>query len=92
MFVFPSGRRFNQYIPLVYVLATNKDVLTYTEIMDQLKLQEPMLNPEHIMVDFEQAAIRGDTNEFPRAEIHGCFFHFQKSIWRKIQEVGLQAK
>lgn len=60
--------------------------------MDQLKLQEPMLNPEHIMVDFEQAAIRGDTNEFPRAEIHGCFFHFQKSIWRKIQEVGLQAK
>lgn len=90
--MFSLGRRFDQYVPLVYVLATNKDVLTYTEIMEQLKLKEPLLNPVHIMVDFEQAAIRGVLNEFPQAEVHGCFFHFQQSIWRKIQEVGLRTK
>lgn len=79
-------------MPLVYVLATHKDVLTYTTILEQLKLRAPQLKPNHVMVDFELAAIHGVSNEFSETEVHGCFFHFQQCIWRKIQEVGLQAQ
>lgn len=44
------------------------------------------------MIDFEQAAFNAASNEFPDAEIHGCFFHFSQCIWRKLQHLGLQTK
>lgn len=86
------GRRFDRFVPLVYVLASHKDVLTYSTIMEQLKIKEPSLNPKHAMVDFESAAIRGISIEFPGTEINGCFFHFTQCIWRNIQNLGLAAK
>ncbi|KAL4092015.1 hypothetical protein QTP88_026598 [Uroleucon formosanum] len=42
------------------------------------------------MIDFEQPFILAFKDVFPNSEIKGCFFHFQKFIWRKIQENGLQ--
>lgn len=44
------------------------------------------------MIDFEAAAIRGISNEFPEIELHGCFFHFTQCIWRRIQSLGLAKK
>lgn len=86
------GRRFEQYIPLVYVLSSHKDTASYTQILEKLKEKEPNLNPEHTTLDFEAAAISAISGEFPEAEIHGCFFHFSQSIWRNIQKLGLSTK
>lgn len=62
-----SGKRFGAFVPLVYVLASNKNYETYRTIFEQLKIHKPSLSPKHIMVDFEQAAISAASNEFPNA-------------------------
>src|SRR5699024_9749126 len=45
------------------------------------------LEPQTIMSDFEKAAINVFEEVFPTAINTGCFFHFQQSIWRRIQQV-----
>jgi len=42
------------------------------------------------MVDFESAVWQALASEFPDATVKGCTFHFTQSIWRKVQELGLQ--
>ena len=48
--------------------------------------------PSHIIVDFEKAAINSFMQYFPHTTIKGCFFHLTQNIWRKTQELGLQAR
>jgi len=42
------------------------------------------------MVDFERAVWQALAAEFPDVTVRGCTFHFTQSIWRKVQELGLQ--
>lgn len=42
--------------------------------------------PTTVMSDFEMAAISAFKKEFPETEVKGCFFHFCKALYRKIQE------
>ena len=79
-------------IPLVYCLAKDKTELTYNQIFATLKEHNPSLNPASIMIDFERAAFNALTQNFPNAEIQGCFFHFGQAIWRHIQALGLQQR
>lgn len=79
-------------VPLIYVLASKKDAETYGTIFAELKKIKPTPDPKHIMIDFEQAAMREVGNIFPEAQIHACFFHFFQCIWRKIQQLGLAKK
>ena len=44
------------------------------------------------MIDFERAALNSLTQNFPTAQIYGCFFHFGQAIWRKIQSLGFQQR
>ena len=44
------------------------------------------------MIDFERAALNTLTQNFPNAEIQGCFFHFGQAILRHIQALGLQQR
>lgn len=66
--------------------------MTYSSILEQLKEKEPLLNPQQVMIDFEAAAIRAISNEFPETEVRGCFFHFTQCIWRQIQHLGLATR
>lgn len=68
------------------MLTTKKDKKTYIEILAKLKEAQPLLNPKHIMVDFELAAINAVADIFPEATVHGCFFHFSQAVWRNIQK------
>ncbi|XP_065665576.1 uncharacterized protein LOC136087001 [Hydra vulgaris] len=52
----------------------------------------PNLIPRKILLDFEQAAISSFRDEFVAANISGCFFHFYKSIIRKVEGLGLKRK
>ena len=50
--------------------------------MADLQLQ---LAPTTIFMDFETAR-----TVFPGITVNGCFFHYNKAIWRKTQHTGLQ--
>ena len=42
------------------------------------------------MIDFERASLNALEQNFPTAELQGCFFHFGQAIWRQIQGIGFQ--
>lgn len=79
-------------IPMVFCIAKDKTEVTYNKIFSTLKEHNPLLNPASIMIDYERAALNALTQNFPNAEIQGCFFHFGQSIWRHIQAHGLQQR
>lgn len=70
---------------------TNKAEETYDEIFATLKHLLPQMNPTDVTVDFEKAAINAINKAFPMAEIHGCRFHLGQSVYRHVQQVGLQS-
>lgn len=74
----------------MYVLCANKQQKTYNKILKILKQKQPNLKPSHIVVDFERAAINAASNNFNKAQVHGCFFHLGQNIWRHVQQCGLQ--
>ncbi|XP_031639266.1 uncharacterized protein LOC116351317 [Contarinia nasturtii] len=83
------GLKRGWHLPSVFILMSNKKEETYNEIFEFMLRLAP-INPTDFMVDFEMAAMNSVTRYFPLADLHGCHFHFGQSVWRKIQEVGLQ--
>ena len=76
------------------VLLANKRQATYESILRIVKVKvrdatAEEFNPQRIIVDFEVALIQALRIELPASRIEGCFFHFCKSLWRHIQELGL---
>ena len=51
--------------------------------------RQSVLTPEHWMLDFEVAAHNSVRTSFPQTSIKGCFFHYTRCIWRKVQSSGL---
>ncbi|XP_072383861.1 uncharacterized protein [Diabrotica undecimpunctata] len=41
------------------------------------------------MVDFEGAVIQALKTIFPDVRLHRCNYHFNQSLWRNIQSIGL---
>ena len=46
-------------------------------------------NPNDILVDFENTAIKALRAQKPGIEVKGCFFHLCSNIWKHIQNLGL---
>ena len=44
------------------------------------------------MVDFEKGLINSIKNNFTKATIDGCFFHYSKLLWNKARNLGLCKK
>ncbi len=76
-------------IPLVYFLLQRKTEDQYVKALNQLKQQNPCLEPSEVVVDFEKAPINAFLTVFPKVQVRGCFFHFAQANWRKVQELGL---
>lgn len=82
----------NWFLPLIYILTCDKKTTTYEQIFDELLKLQPDLNPKHVTIDFEQSAIKALQKKFPTSSIHGCNFHFAQSLWKHIQQIGMQKK
>jgi len=54
-----------------------------------IKKYLPNFNPESFTLDFEITAIQSTTQIFHSAKINGCNFHFNQSLWGKVQNIGL---
>lgn len=62
----------------------------YTNFLETLIRYKPQLRPKKLMIDFESSFELAFSDCFPRAKISECFFHFCQSVWRHVQQCGLQ--
>ncbi|XP_060845637.1 uncharacterized protein LOC132925246 [Rhopalosiphum padi] len=76
-------------IPVIYILLPNKTKIVYERLFSMIKAHIPNFNPESFTLDFEISTIQSIKQIFPNAEIYGCNFHFNQSLWRKVQNIGL---
>jgi len=84
-------------IPLVYCLLSGKQKALYIEALEAVDraVQQYRIDPctpTKIMSDFEIAITNACKRVFPGTAVSGCFFHLGQSIYRKVQEVGLQVQ
>ena len=70
-----SGKRKHDYVAVFKHL---KSVLPHQPFVQE------------IVLDFEKAVWRVSSKVFPMATVKGCAFHWSQSVWRKMQEIGLQ--
>ena len=68
---------------------TNKKETLYTEVMEWIKEQCPLLNPQNINMDFELAEMNSAKAVFD-IDPTGCDFHYNQAILRKIGKKGLK--
>ena len=78
-------------LPSLFILLPNKTEVTYTRMWEQIKILCPDAMPTNMIMDFEIGAINSFRSLWPFTEVKGCFFHLSQNIWRKVQELGLQA-
>ncbi|XP_076820927.1 uncharacterized protein LOC143466174 [Clavelina lepadiformis] len=80
----------NNVLPCIFVLLPNKQQVTYSQMWTEIKSLKPGLAPRSVQIDFELASKAALIEAFPQTHIYGCYFHLGQSLWRKIQENGLQ--
>ena len=79
--------------PVLYSLLPNKTRLTYISFFNEVRnvaiMNDLILNPKFITIDFEQGAINALKHVFPNVTIKGCNFHYNQCLFKKLQELGL---
>ena len=80
----------NNVLPCVFVLLPNKQHVTYSRMWTEIKSLKLGLAPRSVQIDYELASKAALIEAFPQTRIYGCYFHLGQSLWRKIQENGLQ--
>ena len=90
--------RFNDWVlPVAMCFSTGKLQAQYRDILAALKREVlavtgQQLQCTSVITDFEASLIRAIRVEIPQARTIGCFYHFCKSLYRKVQELGLHAQ
>jgi MULE transposase domain len=88
------GNYKDRVLPLAFCMLSSKTTALYREMFQQLqrhvrRITGNDLAPGRAICDFEIALMTAIQSEFPDTTVHGCFFHFCQSLWRKVQELGL---
>ena len=81
-------------VPLVTALMIHRTIGHYREVFQVLKrkvtrVTRQQWDPAAALMDFEHALIIAVETELPTTRVEGCYFHFNQSLWRHIQELGL---
>lgn len=89
-----QGDYHGRVLPFLTVLMTNKTIGDYRQILQAVKRKVLRLTghtwePASIVMDFEQALITAVETDLPNTRTELCYFHFNQSLWRRIQELGL---
>ena len=88
----------NIYIPLTFALLSSKIEQLYDEVFSQLIRNIKAVNKDFvynnlsIMSDFELSLRKSIKKNFTGCTLQGCYFHFCKSIWKKIKKLHLFKK
>lgn len=74
-------------LSLAYVLLTSKTPDLYTRVLQK---NFSIGTSELVMIDFERAELNAFKNIFSYINVHGCWFHYSRSLWRYLQSTELQ--
>ncbi|XP_018497615.1 uncharacterized protein LOC108865248 [Galendromus occidentalis] len=75
----------SKVIPVIYAFLPAKDGVTYRKLFELIHKAVDGSLPQVIHLDSEKALMNELSARFPLAEIVGCNFHFNQSLWRHIQ-------
>lgn len=76
----------NLCFPAVYALMGRRSINSYNDLFSFINGSIMNEFPQSITFDFELAAISSSKNIFPQTSVHGCFFHFNQCLWKRIQQ------
>lgn len=84
-------------LPCIYALMTSKRQDEYSKVLRAVKeaVDEYRIancNPIRLMCDFELSIINAAKEVFPGIPVNCCLFHLGQSLYRKVQETGLQVE
>ena len=93
-FVTVHGKYMQRVVPLVMCLVTGKTVGQYRHILTHVKRQVRRVTgrrwrPLRVITDFESSLLLAIETELPNSTMSGCYLQFKRSLWRKVQELGL---
>ena len=88
------GMLHGHVIKFASALIGNKNQNSYQRLLQVLKIRIVNLtgqnfDPQAIVVDFEGALVGAIEIEFPNSELFGCYFHFNKAVWKHVMQLGL---
>ena len=88
------GNHHGFVLPLVHVLMEQRIIGHYRQVLQAVKVAIRQVThhnwrPQLVVCDFENGLKTALETEFPLAMVGGCYFHFNQSLLRKIQELGL---
>ena len=86
------------YIPIAYILMTNKSFELYFKLLKEIKFHVKINNINvdfkniNFICDFERSLIKAIKEVFNKSRINGCYFHYVKALWKKMKSYGLTTK
>ena len=79
-----------QVLPVAFAIMSGKRTKDYEIIFQWIKDNHHQLALKTITCDFEAAIWNAASQVFQQVSIHGFLFHWNQSVYRKIQDSGLQ--
>ncbi|XP_070168069.1 uncharacterized protein [Polyergus mexicanus] len=78
-------------IATLFVLCDTRTTTLYNALWNKITQLIPQLeqNIKFVMSDFEMAAVKSLNKKFPRANLTGCWFHFNQAVLRKWRKLRL---
>jgi len=81
-------------VPLANVIMSGKRASDYRAVLKAVldeSTDDRKFNVERVVGDFEAAAWKAVHEVLPHVQMRGCSFHCSHSVWRHIQDLGLQS-
>lgn len=68
---------------------SHRNTEAYVILFSIIKSQLPNWNPIIFKVDYEKAAMRAIATVFPSIAVKGCYYHYNKAIFKKGRELHI---
>ena len=76
-------------LPALHILMTRKTEQLYTAVLSSIRELIPCFIPVFAIRDFEIAPRNALKGIYPTVTIIGCWFHYTKALYEKVQKLGL---